>query len=97
MSTSKLSTTKKLVASTLTGFFAAAIMAVPAFAVDVPATGYCGASETGCTTAGDQTTCYGAGAFGAFGTYGFKHDFRGGANGTQTGINNSNLCGNPQN
>jgi hypothetical protein len=47
--------------------------------------------------------CAGAGAFGAFGTYGnAPHDFGQsnpngpGANGSQTGYNNSNNCGNPQ-
>jgi hypothetical protein len=38
----------------------------------------------------------GSGAFGAFGDkndFG-THDFRGGADGSQTGLNNSSLCGN---
>ena len=38
----------------------------------------------------------GSGAFGAFGNFGYIHDFRGGANGYQTGLNNSALCGNRQ-
>jgi hypothetical protein len=37
--------------------------------------------------------CAGAGAFGAFGK---DYNLAGGADGTQTGINNSSLCGNPQ-
>lgn len=54
-------------------------------------------TQPGFTQAQSQTTCSGAGAFGAFGDKGnVYHDFRGGTNGTQTGINNSNLCGNPQ-
>ena len=52
-----------------------------------------------------QTQCSGAGAFGAFGEHGdVYHDFgvnnpgsngAPGADGTQTGINNSTLCGQP--
>ena len=54
-------------------------------------------SQPGFTTALSHTNCAGAGAFGAFGTYGtVRHDWSGGANGPQTGYNNSNLCGNPQ-
>jgi hypothetical protein len=37
--------------------------------------------------------CAGAGAFGYFGP---GNSMAGGADGTQTGINNSTLCGNPQ-
>jgi hypothetical protein len=37
----------------------------------------------------------GSGAFGALGAKGdVKHDYRGGANGTLTGLNNSAVCGN---
>ncbi|HEV8656981.1 MAG TPA: hypothetical protein VGR85_15855 [Candidatus Limnocylindria bacterium] len=52
---------------------------------------YCGASGTGCEAAFDQTRCAGAGGFGAFGK---DNNFAGGANGEQTGLNNSSLCGN---
>lgn len=38
--------------------------------------------------------CAGAGAFGYFGP---GNNMAGGADGTHTGYNNSNLCGNPQN
>lgn len=62
--------------------------------------GYCGASANGCAAAraaGAQCdTGAASGAFGAFGTYGYIHDFRGGADGTQTGLNNSAVCGNRQ-
>jgi hypothetical protein len=58
---------------------------------------WCGASSNGCDAAFSHTDCAGAGAFGAFGDkFDVYHDFRGGADGTQTGINNSNLCGRPQ-
>ncbi|HET8586568.1 MAG TPA: hypothetical protein VFM74_01710 [Candidatus Limnocylindria bacterium] len=58
--------------------------------------GYCGASDNGCTQSTGNTVCAQHGAFGAFGTYGYIHDFRGGANGDGTAYNNSTLCGNPQ-
>jgi hypothetical protein len=58
---------------------------------------YCGASSNGCehaAAAGAQCdTGAGSGAFGAFGK---DNNFAGGANGTQTGLNNSALCGNRQ-
>jgi hypothetical protein len=63
--------------------------------------GYCGASANGCAAASDAGAQCGSGAasgaFGAFGTYNSgTHDFRGGANGTETGRNNSAVCGNRQ-
>lgn len=51
-------------------------------------------SQPGFEVAMSNTECAGHGAFGAFG--GKDDNFKGGANGTQTGINNSSLCGNPQ-
>jgi hypothetical protein len=62
---------------------------------------YCDQSANGCSSAaaaGAQCdTGAGSGAFGAFGDKGdVAHDFRGGANGQQTGRNNSALCGNRQ-
>jgi hypothetical protein len=60
--------------------------------------------QPGFTVANSNTICAGHGAFGAFGTNGdVTHDFgvnnlgsndAPGADGTQTGINNSTLCGN---
>jgi hypothetical protein len=52
---------------------------------------YCGASSTGCAKALENTRCAGAGGFGAFGK---DWNFAGGADGQQTGLNNSSLCGN---
>ena len=70
--------------------------AVPAFA-DGSGGDYCGASANGCAhaaAAGAQCdTGAGSGAFGAFGK---DNNFAGGANGTQTGLNNSAVCGNRQ-
>ena len=84
----------------------AGFLAVPVLALAAPAAadagGYC--SQPGCSQlrtpgapgAGSQNgTGAGSGAFGAFGTFGdVAHDFRGGADGTQTGLNNSSVSGN---
>lgn len=51
-------------------------------------------SQPGYSIATGNTSCAGAGAFGAFGS---GNNFAGGADGTQTGINNSTLCGDPHN
>jgi hypothetical protein len=63
-------------------------------------------TQPGFGVANGNTICAGHGAFGAFGAHGdVVHDFginnlgsngAPGADGTQTGINNSSLCGNPQ-
>jgi acyl-homoserine lactone acylase PvdQ len=39
-------------------------------------------------------TAAGSGAFAAFGNFSTVHDFSGGADGYQTGLNNSSVCGN---
>jgi hypothetical protein len=62
--------------------------AAPAFAGNA---GY--GTQPGFAVATSHTDCAGHGAFGAFGK---DYNFAGGANGRQTGINNSSLCGNPQ-
>jgi hypothetical protein len=77
---------------------ATAALAVPTVAF-ADAGGY--GSQPGFTESNANTICAGHGAFGAFGTFGvlyppFIHDFRGGADGQQTGANNAYLCGNPQ-
>jgi ABC-type phosphate transport system substrate-binding protein len=64
-------------------------------------------TQPGFAQSTSQTDCSGAGAFGAFGANGdVSHDFgvnnpgsneAPGADGTQTGINNSTLCGQPDN
>jgi hypothetical protein len=71
------------------------------FAISGTQAAYCGASANGCehaAAAGAQCdTGAASGAFGAFGEHGdVIHDFRGGANGEQTGLNNSAICGNRQ-
>lgn len=64
-------------------------------------------SQPGYDVANGNTQCAGHGSFGAFGDHGdIVHDFgvnypgsngKPGASGKQTGINNSHLCGSPQN
>jgi hypothetical protein len=67
--------------------------AVPALA----ANDYCGASANGCEHAAAAGAQCGTGAgSGAFGAFGKDNNFAGGANGQQTGLNNSALCGNRQ-
>lgn len=50
-------------------------------------------TQPGFTVSLSQTDCAGHGAFGYFGK---DNNLSGGANGYQTGINNSTLCGNRQ-
>jgi len=75
---------------------AAALLA--AFAVpSMAANDYCGASANGCEHAAEAGAQCGTGAgSGAFGAFGKDNNFAGGANGQQTGLNNSALCGNRQ-
>lgn len=79
-------------------FLVALVLPVTASAEPPSEGGYCGASVAGCEAAAEAGaqcgTGGGSGAYGAFGTYGYIHDFRGGANGYQTGLNNSAVCGN---
>ena len=71
------------------------------FGLALPAAGLAGNSgdgseygtQPGFAVANSNTPCAGHGAFGAFGK---DNNFAGGANGTQTGLNNSLLCGNRQ-
>ena len=80
------------------------VAAIAALAI-VPATaGATYGTQPGFSVANGNTVCAGHGAFGAFGANGdVAHDFginnpgsngAPGADGTQTGINNSSLCGN---
>lgn len=68
------------------------LASAPAFA-DASGDGSGYGTQPGFEVALSHTTCAGHGAFGAFGK---DHNLAGGANGRQTGINNSSLCGNPQ-
>jgi len=71
------------------------------FALALPAIGLAGNSGTGAeygtqpgfTVSNANTECAGHGAFGFFGK---DNNLAGGANGEQTGLNNSGLCGNRQ-
>jgi hypothetical protein len=51
-------------------------------------------TQPGFAVAQENTICSGHGSFGAWGK---DYNFAGGADGTQTGINNSQLCGQPHN
>jgi len=82
---------------------AIAALAIPSVAF-ADADGYGNAGSTRAGEVGAQCgTGAASGAFGAFGTYGYVHDFginnpgsngAPGANGYQTGLNNSAVCGN---
>lgn len=91
---------KKTLVSVATAVALFGAMAVPAFASNA-GDGSDYGSMPGFDQAQSQTACSGAGAFDYFGkdlNLGIKTDPTDpGANGTQTGINNSTLCGNPQN
>ena len=50
-------------------------------------------TQPGFTVANNNTPCAGHGSFGAWGK---DYNFAGGADGTQTGLNNAGLCGNRQ-
>jgi hypothetical protein len=83
----KIAVTTAITATMLAG------TALPALA----ANDYCGASANGCEHAAAAEAQCGTGAgSGAFGAFGKDNNFAGGANGEQTGLNNSALCGNRQ-
>jgi hypothetical protein len=100
---------KKYVVGGIASLGIVGAMAVPALAANGGG-GYCVNSSNGCeaaAAAGAQCgTGAGSGAFGAFGEHGdVTHDFgvnnpgsngKPGADGHQTGLNNSALCGNRQ-
>ena len=79
------------------GAVGAIMVAVPAIPALAASNNYCGSSDHGC----DQAALVGAqcgtgAASGAFGAFGPGNNFAGGADGTQTGLNNSAVCGNRQ-
>jgi len=85
---------KKIIAGALVSAAAVGAMAFPAFAVS---NSYCGSSANGCAQAAAVGAQCGTGAgSGAFGAFGKDNNFAGGADGQQTGLNNSALCGNRQ-
>jgi hypothetical protein len=97
---------KKYVMGGLGGLILVAGAAVPALASN-SGDGSSYGTQPGFTQAQSQTQCSGAGAFGAFGKdYNLGNEQSGhypggsypgpGADGQQTGANNSNLCGSPQ-
>ena len=85
---------KKYVAGAVVSIVAAAGMAIPAMAAS---NDYCGSSANGCAAAAAAgAQCDSGAASGAFGAFGKDNNFAGGANGQQTGLNNSAVCGNRQ-
>jgi hypothetical protein len=85
---------KRLAASTAIVASLLGASAMPTFAASGE---YCGSSATGCDHAAAAEAQCGTGAgSGAFGAFGQDNNFAGGANGEQTGLNNSALCGNRQ-
>ena len=82
------------------GFALAGALAVPAFVFAATSSadtgGYCANSARGCEKAFENGKGAGAGAFGAIGKGGDVPNYAGGADGYQTGINNSSLVGNRQ-
>jgi hypothetical protein len=73
---------------------AAALMMIGASAGAASADATTPPSANGYATARANTICADHGAFNAFGP---GNSMAGGADGTQTGINNSTLCGQPNN
>ena len=73
---------------------AAALMMIGASAGAASADATTPPSANGYTTARANTVCADHGAFNYFGP---GNNMAGGADGTQTGINNSTLCGQPHN
>lgn len=85
---------KKFIVSTAIAAVAFVSMTAPAFGAS---NDYCGSSANGCAQAAEVGAQCGSGAAsGAFGAFGKDNNFAGGANGTQTGLNNSAVCGNRQ-
>ncbi len=88
---------KKLI---IAGMFSTAMLVTPLFGVtaaQAASNDYCGSAANGCAQAALVGAQCGTGAgSGAFGAFGKDNNFAGGANGTQTGLNNSALCGNRQ-
>jgi len=84
---------KNYVKRFLAGTGAAVVLTVIGAAPTFAANDYCGASANGCEHSMSNTQCAGHGSFGAFGK---DNSLAGGANGYQTGLNNSALCGNRQ-
>lgn len=86
--------TKKYVVGGIAALVLSGGMAIPALAAS---NGYCGSSANGCAAADAAGAQCGSGAgSGAFGAFGKDNNFAGGANGQQTGRNNSAICGNRQ-
>jgi hypothetical protein len=90
----KTSNAKKIAIGIIVSVGIAGVCSLPAFAAS---NSYCGSSANGCAAAGAAGAQCGTGAgSGAFGYFGLSNNMSGGANGHQTGLNNSAICGNRQ-
>ncbi|HEX8976645.1 MAG TPA: hypothetical protein VF781_09035 [Solirubrobacteraceae bacterium] len=79
----------------LTSGVVATAFAIPVGSASADPNGYCGSSANGCAAAQAAGAQCGSGAAsGAFGAFGPGNNFAGGADGYQTGLNNSAVCGN---
>jgi hypothetical protein len=102
--TSTSITGKTAMRKTVASFALFGALAVPAIALAATSSadtgGYCVKSARGCQAALDagaqNGSGAGSGAFGAIGKGGDIPNYAGGANGYQTGINNSAVAGNRQ-
>jgi hypothetical protein len=86
---------KKLIIASM---LSVAVLVAPVMgAAHAQSNNYCGSADHGCDQAGLVGAQCGSGAAsGAFGAFGPGNNFAGGADGTQTGQNNSAICGNRQ-
>lgn len=85
---------KRLAIGMVASLGIAGAFAVPSFAAS---NSYCGSSANGCAAAAAAGAQCGSGAgSGSFGYFGPGNNMAGGADGHQTGLNNSALCGNRQ-
>jgi hypothetical protein len=82
----------------IAGIFGATMLVAPLMGTAHAASNnYCGSSENGCDSAATAGAQCGTGAAsGSFGAFGKNNNFAGGADGVQTGLNNSGVCGNRQ-
>lgn len=85
---------KRLAIGMVASLGIAGAFAVPSFAAS---NSYCGSSANGCAAAAAAGAQCGTGAAsGAFGAFGPGNNWKGGADGTATGLSNSSVCGNRQ-
>ena len=88
----KVINVKKVMIGLVASLATVGVMAAPTFAAS---NGYCESSANGCASAAAAgAQCDTGAASGSFGAFGKDNNFAGGADGQQTGLNNSAVCGN---